>query len=109
MVAGSWYSRVRALTNGQDSYIQPPRFGRLDAEWISAKKDLQDEKRRAKEQTRRKHPTEGLGLRDSSMEDITFSSVQESEGEESHEPAPASAPAPGSSDDEPSRDSGSYQ
>jgi hypothetical protein len=35
------------------------------------------------------------------MEDITFSS----EGEESHEPAPA----PASSDDEPSRDSGSYQ
>lgn len=81
----------------------------LDAEWISAKKDWQDEKRRAKEQTRRKHPTEGLGLRDSSMEDITFSPVQESEGEQSHEPAPASAPAPASSDDEPSRDSGSYQ
>lgn len=81
----------------------------LDAEWISAKKDWQDEKRRAKEQTRRKHPTEGLGLRDSSVEDITFLSVQESEGEESHEPVPASAPAPASSDDEPSRDSGSYQ
>jgi hypothetical protein len=43
------------------------------------------------------------------MEDITFSPVQESEGEQSHEPAPASAPAPASSDDEPSRDSGSYQ
>ncbi|KAF8491456.1 lipase/ esterase [Russula emetica] len=77
----------------------------LDAEWISAKKDWQDERRHAKEQTRRKHPTEGLGLRDSGLEDITFSS----EGEESHEPASASAPAPASSDDEPSRDSGSYQ
>ena len=39
------------------------------------------------------------------LEDITFSS----EGEESHEPTPASDPAPGSSDDEPSRGSGSYQ
>jgi hypothetical protein len=39
------------------------------------------------------------------LEDITFSS----EGEESHEPAPASAPAPGSNEDEPSRNSGSYQ
>ena len=43
------------------------------------------------------------------MEDITFSPVQESEGEQSHGPAQASAPAPVSSDDEPSRDSGSYQ
>lgn len=107
-MAGSWCSRVRALTSGRNSYIQPPRFGRLDAEWISAKKDWQDEKRRAKKQTRQRHPPEGLGLRDSS-EDITFSSIQESEGEESHESATASTPAPASSDDEASRDSGSYQ
>jgi len=109
VVAGSWYSWVRALTSGQDWYIQPPRFGRLDAEWISAKKDWQDEKRHAKGQTRPKHPTEGLGLRSFSWENITYSSVQESEGEESHGPASASAPAPASSDGEPSRDSGSYQ
>lgn len=84
-------------------------FGRLDAEWISAKKDWQEKKRHAKEHTRGKHPTEGLGLRDSSLECITLSPVQEPGDEESHQPASGSSPAPASSDDEPSRDSGSYQ
>ncbi len=108
-MAGSWYSRVRTLMRGRASYIQPPRFDRLDAQWISAKKDWQDAKRHAKERPRQSHSKEGLGLRNTGWEDITFSSVQESEVEESHEPGPSSAPAPTSGDDEPSRDSGSYQ
>lgn len=116
-MAGSRYSGVRAphwftalrLEKSGLVYLTFAGFGRLDAEWISAKKDWQNAKRSAKEQTRRKRPVEGLGLGESSLEDITFSSVQESDGEESHQHAPAPAPAPTSSDDEPSRDSCSYQ
>lgn len=104
----NWFTMLRLEKPGL-VYLTSARFGRLDAEWISAKKDWQDAERRAKEQTRRKRPVGGLGLGESSLEDIPFSSVQESEGEESHRHAPAPAPAPASSDDEPSRDSCSYQ
>ncbi len=80
-------------------------FGRLDAEWISAKKHWQDAQRRAKDQrapvnARQTGPTEGLGLRNTDLEKVTS---MESESEEYHE----SPPAP--SKNEPSKDSGSYQ
>ncbi|KAH9996971.1 hypothetical protein BJV74DRAFT_827169 [Russula compacta] len=80
----------------------------LDAEWISAKKDWQEAKRRAKEQTRpissrRKSLVEVLRFRGTSLGDITFSSLQESEGDEAYE----LVSAPG--DNESSRESGAYQ
>lgn len=83
-------------------------LGRLDAEWICAKKDWQEVKRRAKEQTgpvssRRKSLVEVLRFRGTSLGDITSSSLQESEGDEAYELV--SAP----SDNEPSRGSGAYQ
>lgn len=82
--------------------------GRLDAEWISAKKHWQDVQRRANEQgslanPRQNDSTEGLGLRNTSLERATSTAFPESESEENHE----SQPAP--SNNEPSRDSGSYQ
>jgi len=84
------------------------RRGRLDAEWISAKKHWQDAQRRAKGQdslvnARQNDSTEGLGLRNTSSEEATSMTFPESESEENHE----SQAAP--SNNEPSRDSGSYQ
>jgi hypothetical protein len=81
---------------------------RLDAEWISAKKDWQDERRRAKEQscpisTRRKQPIEGLGLRYASSEEAELSPSPVSEGEGQH----SQAAAPNVR--EPARNSDTYQ
>ncbi|KAI0253632.1 hypothetical protein BJV78DRAFT_1152772 [Lactifluus subvellereus] len=80
----------------------------LDAEWISAKKDWQDARRRAKERncpisTRRKHPNEGLGLRNASSEEAELSPLPASEGEERHNPPLAP------NGREPARDSATYQ
>jgi len=82
---------------------QLPVGGRLV---LKCKKDWRDAKRRDKGQTDsstapQNRPTDGHGHLNPSLEDITFSSFAESEGEE-----PALAPSSGN---EPPRDSGAYQ
>ena len=88
--------------------ISDLRRGRLDAEWISAKKHWQDAQRHAKEQdslanARQNVSTERPGPRNTYSEKATSTAFSESESEENHE----SQPEP--SNNEPSRDSGSYQ
>jgi hypothetical protein len=78
---------------------------RLDAEWISTKKDWKDVQKRAKQPSppMSTHPTEGSGLSHASSENIEMPPLPVSEGEGRH--SQAAAPDGG----EPARDSDAYQ
>lgn len=112
VVGGTKWWQVRGIRGYvRSDFLQIPawgdsvcdlRRGRLLAEWISAKKHWQDARRHAKEQDSLFNARQNVSP-DTYSEKETSTAFPESESEENHE----SQPAP--NNNEPSRDSGSYQ
>jgi hypothetical protein len=102
MVASSRHSRVRSLSLNSFCCFTTA-FSRLDAEWISTKKDWQDAKRRAKERqgsdtVPQEHTVERPAPLDPILNDIVLELPLN--GEAGH---------PGLNSKETSRDSAEYQ